>query len=95
DGTTSRRDTLPNKMKLTVSKEKAIKEYILELDSRGFRRHRPKALQPGTCEWVTTILAISALGYVIPPFIIYKGKNHLSAWYQETWYTTSIAIWCL
>ncbi|KAF2181336.1 hypothetical protein K469DRAFT_792424, partial [Zopfia rhizophila CBS 207.26] len=36
DGTTSRRDTLPNKMKLTVSEEKAIKEYILKLDSRGF-----------------------------------------------------------
>ncbi|KAF2187546.1 hypothetical protein K469DRAFT_770632 [Zopfia rhizophila CBS 207.26] len=47
------------------------------------RRHQPKALQPGTHKWVTTILAISALGYVIPPFIIYKGKNHLSAWYQE------------
>ncbi|KAF2174716.1 DDE-domain-containing protein, partial [Zopfia rhizophila CBS 207.26] len=27
---------------------------------------------------VTTILAISTLGYVIPLFIIYKGKNHLS-----------------
>src|SRR5438045_9070717 len=47
------------------------------------RRHRPKAVQPGNREWVTVIQGIGALGYMIPPFIIYKGKNHLSAWYQE------------
>ena len=35
-GTTSRRDTKPKSMKLTATEEEAIKQYILELDSRGF-----------------------------------------------------------
>ena len=42
------------------------------------RRHRPLATQPGDCEWVTVIQGVGAMGYAIPPFIIYKGKNHLS-----------------
>ena len=33
--TTSRRDAKPKSIKLTVTKEEAIKQYILELDSRG------------------------------------------------------------
>ena len=47
------------------------------------RRHRPSATQPGDREWVTVIQGVGAMGYAIPPFIIYKGKNHLSGWYQE------------
>ena len=47
------------------------------------RRARPKAIQPGDREWVTTIEAVNATGWAIPPFIILKGKEHLSTWYQE------------
>jgi hypothetical protein len=44
---------------------------------------RPKMLQQGNREWATTIHGINAMGWAIPPFIIFKGKNHLSAWYES------------
>ena len=34
--TTLRRDCTPNSIKLTITKEEAIKQYILKLDLRGF-----------------------------------------------------------
>ena len=48
------------------------------------RRTRPDLIQPGDQEWVTVIQSICAAGYAIPPFIIYKGRVHISAWYEET-----------
>ena len=48
------------------------------------RRQKPSAVQPGDREWVTVIQGIGALGYVLPPFIIYKGRFYLSSWYEET-----------
>jgi hypothetical protein len=47
------------------------------------RRHAPKAVQPGNREWVTVIQGASALGWVLPPFIIFAGTYHLAAWYEE------------
>ena len=47
------------------------------------RRGRPKAIQPGDREWVTVIAAINAAGWSVPPFLIFAGKYHLSAWYKE------------
>ena len=47
------------------------------------RRARPELVQPGDREWVTVIQSICAAGYAIPPFIIYKGRVHNSAWYEE------------
>ncbi|KAF7573919.1 hypothetical protein PtrM4_055420 [Pyrenophora tritici-repentis] len=47
------------------------------------RRGRPKTLQPGNREWVTLIAAISAAGWLVPPFLIFAGQYHLSAWYEE------------
>ncbi|KAF7579474.1 hypothetical protein PtrM4_037140 [Pyrenophora tritici-repentis] len=29
------------------------------------------------------IQGVNAIGWAIPPFIIFQGKNHLSAWYKE------------
>lgn len=46
------------------------------------RRGRRKAIQPGNREWATAIQAINACGWTIPPFIIFAGKYHLSAWYE-------------
>jgi hypothetical protein len=43
----------------------------------------PNLVQPGNREWVTVIQSICAAGYAIPPFIIYKGGVHISAWYKE------------
>lgn len=47
------------------------------------RRTRPNLVQPGDREWVTVIQSICAAGYATPPFIIYKGRVHISAWYEE------------
>jgi hypothetical protein len=29
------------------------------------------------------IQGVNAMGWAIPPFVIFQGKNHLSAWYEE------------
>jgi hypothetical protein len=47
------------------------------------RRAWPELVQPGNREWVTVIQSICAAGYATPPFIIYKGRVHISAWYEE------------
>ena len=47
------------------------------------RRGRPQLVQPGKREWVTVIQSICAAGYATPAFIIYKGRVHISAWYEE------------
>jgi hypothetical protein len=47
------------------------------------RRGRPKTVQQGNREWTTVIQGINAAGWAIPPFIIFQGKNHLTAWYKE------------
>jgi hypothetical protein len=47
------------------------------------RRGRPRAIQQGNREWTTVIQGINATGWPIPPFIIFKGHHHLSAWYKE------------
>ena len=46
------------------------------------RRGAPKAIQPGNREWTTVIQGINAAGWAIPPFIIFAGRHHLSAWYE-------------
>lgn len=61
-----------------------IGKVSLQLVVTGLERcGRPKGLQPGNREWVTVIQGINAAGWAIPPFIIFAGKYHLSAWYQE------------
>ncbi|KAH8636379.1 hypothetical protein IG631_08214 [Alternaria alternata] len=47
------------------------------------RRGRPKAIQPGNREWVTVIQGINAAGWAVPPFLIFAGQYHRSAWYEE------------
>ncbi|EAT84526.1 hypothetical protein SNOG_08250 [Parastagonospora nodorum SN15] len=47
------------------------------------RRLRPLQVQPGDREWVTLIAGINAMGWVIPPFFIFKAKNHDQAWYHN------------
>ena len=40
-------------------------------------------MQQGDREWTSIIQGINAKGWAIPPFIIFQGKHHLSAWYKE------------
>jgi hypothetical protein len=44
---------------------------------------RAKQVQPGNREWVTVIQGINATGWPIPPYIIFKARQHLSNWYKD------------
>lgn len=83
----------------TKTKYSVCEEDVHNFDETGFqigvtgsmkvvtgseRRARPDLAQPGNREWVTVIQSICAAGYATPPFIIYKGRVHISAWYEET-----------
>jgi hypothetical protein len=48
------------------------------------RRGRPRAKQPANREWVTAIQAVCADGWIVPPYFVVKGKNHLLPWYQDS-----------
>jgi hypothetical protein len=52
--------------------------------TRADRRGRGKQLQPGNREWATAIECVSSDGFVLPPFLIVQGVNHLASWYTET-----------
>jgi len=82
----------------TKAKYGILDEDVYNFDEAGFlmgkittqlvvtgseRRGAPKALQPGNREWTTVIQGINAAGWAIPPFIIFAGQYHLSAWYEE------------
>jgi hypothetical protein len=82
----------------TKAKYGILDEDVYNFDEAGFmmgkittqlvvtgseRRGRPKAIQPGNREWTTVIQGINAAGWAIPPFIIFAGQHHLSAWYEE------------
>ena len=47
------------------------------------RVDRPKKLQATNKEWVTVISCIGTQGYIIPPFVIFKGKQYNSAWFNK------------
>ena len=82
----------------TITKYGIAEEDIHNFDESGFlmgiiatakvvtgaeSRNRPKVAQPGNREWVTVIQGVNSQGWVIPPFIILSGQNHLSTWYEE------------
>jgi hypothetical protein len=43
----------------------------------------PIGWQPGDREWITLIAAVNAVGWLAPPFFIFKGKNHNQSWYHN------------
>jgi hypothetical protein len=47
------------------------------------RRTRPLGIQPCDREWVTLIAGINAMGWTVPPFFIFKAKNHDQSWYHD------------
>lgn len=47
------------------------------------RRLKPIGVQPGDREWATLIAGINAIGWMVPPFFIFKAKNHDRAWYYN------------
>ena len=60
--------------------------------TRADRRGRGKQLQPGNREWATAIECVSSDGFVLPPFLIVQGINHLASWYTECDFPSSWVI---
>jgi hypothetical protein len=46
-------------------------------------RLNPIGRQAGDREWITLIAAVGAGGWLVPPFFIFKGKNHNQSWYHN------------
>ena len=82
----------------TIAKYGILNDDIYNFDETGFamglastsrvvtasdRRGRPPQLQPGDREWVTAIESINAVGWSLPPMVIFKGKVHISSWYEN------------
>jgi hypothetical protein len=45
---------------------------------------RPNLLQPGNREWVTAIESVNALGWALPPYIIFKASTvHQHSWFES------------
>ena len=41
-------------------------------------------IQSGNWKWVTVIKTINAAGWVLPFMIIFAGKTHCTAWFENT-----------
>lgn len=82
----------------TIRKYGIVEEDIYNFDESGFqmgqisasvvvtsveRVGRPKQLKPTNTEWITLIAGGSATGYVIPPFVIMKGKELNLEWFAD------------
>lgn len=83
----------------TIAKYGVVDTDIYNFDETGFmmgqitplmvitssnRKGRPKLAQPGNREWATAIQGINSQGWTVPPYIIVKGKYHLSSWYENS-----------
>jgi hypothetical protein len=58
----------------------STQKVITRIDIYGKGR---RLLQPGNREWVTTIKAIGANGYSLPPYMIFKGKVAIASWFDN------------
>ncbi len=53
---------------------------VTNSDQKG----KPKLAQPGNREWPTVIQGVNSQTWTVPPYIIVKGKYHLSSWYENS-----------
>jgi hypothetical protein len=82
----------------TIKKYGIQPEDIYNFDETGFsirieftsrviissdRHGRPLPIQSGDREWVTAIETVNSTGWSLPPMLIFKGKVHMSNWYEE------------
>jgi hypothetical protein len=44
---------------------------------------KPVVLQPGNREWITSIEAINAAGWALPPMILLKAKTYQGLWFED------------
>ena len=82
-----------------IEKYGILTEDIYNMDETGFqmgvastakvvcgsetKQSHAKAVQPGNREWVTAIVAVNAIGWSLPPQIIFAAVNHQSLWYYD------------
>lgn len=75
----------------TIQRYSILEKDIYNMDETGFqmgvastakvicgsetRDSHAKSIQPGNREWITIIIAINAVGSVLPPQIIFAGKK--------------------
>nr|POF17747.1 pogo transposable element with znf domain [Quercus suber] len=82
----------------TVTQHGIVPADIYNFDETGFqmgqiatsrvvtsaeRQGKPKQIRPTGAEWVTLIQGASADGYIVPPFLIFKGKEYNRAWFNN------------
>lgn len=82
----------------TIAKYGVCVEDIYNFDETGFlmgvigathvvtsseRKSNAKLIQPGNREWVTCIQGVNSQGWTTPPYLVMKGKWHLSSWYDD------------
>ena len=85
-------------VKNTINKYGILPEDTYNFDETGFqmgqispsmvvtatdRQGRPKQVKPTNTEWVTLIQGACADGSLIPPFIIFKGKEFNQTWFYQ------------
>jgi hypothetical protein len=81
----------------TIAEYGILSENIYNFDETGFAMGlastakvvtraeyygRRSVIQPGNREGVTTIEAIHACGWVLPPTITFKGKRYIESWFS-------------
>ena len=80
----------------TISRYGILPDDIYNFDETGFAMGlvstakvvtradyygRRSVIQPGNREWVTTVETVNALGWCLPPMIIFKGKRYIESWF--------------
>ena len=94
-----------DRVQITITQYGIAYEDIYNFDETGFTMGliaaakvvtraetvgRPAQLQPGNHEWVTAIECVNAMGWALPPCIVFKGKTYIQAWYEDN---TSPSDW--
>ena len=93
-----------NSVQEAILKYGILLEDIYNFDETGFamglcatakvitgsdRYNRPKLLQPGNREWVTSIEAVNSTGWALPSYVIFKATKY----FQEGWFETLPDDW--
>lgn len=86
------------RVQITIMQYGIVTEDIFNFDETGYAMGltatakvvtraeycgKRQVVQPGNREWVTTIECINSTGWALSPCIIFKGKLHMEAWYED------------
>jgi hypothetical protein len=92
----------------TIAEYGIIKNDIYNFNETGFqmgvistakvvtgtdRAGRPRSTQPGNREWVTVIEAVGALGFTVPPLVIFEAVMHQGIVVRGWAYSSRLGNW--